>query len=288
MPETLIPDLLLDTVKSSLQTASNFYVLGELEAIDDFREALIKNLSAQGWPVDDEAARWKNGSHHMFETMTLDSWMTKPKDEDWRRNLSYWVEQLSEEMRPFFLKPGKLLQLEKAVEQATAETAKTYGDPQQVKHGQLSGRRAMFNAIAAHLEKDETAETKLWREMRRLVRALRAQARQHGVSSLDFQRMIEENLRRKAWPIDAHEKEQRDLSENLWRLAQAAELKTSLPFRLALQDATSPPHKPARAAKDFILAHTGDIRAGVNEVTAEIDRSHAAKARPSFPKRPGP
>ncbi len=202
----------------------------------------------------------------------------------------------ADEALDFLAKDENLAVLDKAVEGSISELTPKYGDPFGLTVNRKAGLAAMFNAVMDHAPfayfngmmrspEEQDAAHKEFRLIKVLKNTLLPLMRHFNgmkddkwVPGLEFQGRLEEYLEAwYGWKLRGDDNDSRALRETLWGLASAAEVKTTLPIRLALQDTVLPPQPSARRAKDFILAHVDEIEtAAIKGVTVELNKELAS------------
>jgi len=312
-----IPDKFLEIDHRARDAWSGFFHIGESEAGNELRNGILNRLHDAGWPVTRMEGwdyKWDAGTKsggpvnravwelvtNMTDPATWTSMALTPmlsakqRRHSFGSSLSFEKEGV-EEALDFIAKPENLAALDKAVEDSIAELEPKYGNPFTQTVNRKAGLTAIFNALREHKPfsylngfrspEEQDAAYKEFRLIKVLKNTLLPLMRHFNdgkdekwVPGLEFQGRLEEYLEAwYGWKLRGDDNDSRALRETLWGLASAAEEKTTIPVRFALQDTVVPPRPSQRRAKDFILEHIDEIEtAAIKGVTVELNKELAS------------
>jgi len=274
--KAMLSDRFVDLVQHASKAARGFFVLGHLDGAETFRNAVFSALREQGWPLKEKGR--PDGMECFLRTGILNLENSVCSHPSLKFNLSRWLDEFCDEnTQDVFLNEDNYSSLEFAVQTAIKNTAPTFGDPMAVKYNQRSIISAAFQMVAAKMGA-VPRETKLSHCLKDMMGVMRIYNKEHKVPFIELQNRVTEELAKSGWGLTDSKDSYGALASELWSLANAAGLKTSLFVHLALQDDTVPAYKADRAAKDFILEHVGDIELATKNICEELDRELATSS----------
>ena len=282
-----ITDRLVEIAKQARQATQGAFILGELEGYRAFRSDIVNRLKAKGWPVLGRSAdgSWQRTEENQDHLEGLDKILDRITESYYNKDgfaTSLSLTFARDNDRPdidafksavFLSREDNLNTLVQAVQESIDEFQKTYGNPFLVKHYQRSFLRAAFDAVCDHIKPAKTFESQSIKTFKTLLETMREFSSRSGkecVPGIEFQGRMEDVLRDKGWPIPKDGLS--PLRERLWTLASAAEVKTTLPIRIELQNETEPPQSSIYHSQQYILSHLPDIEQARIQVKSELDQ----------------
>jgi hypothetical protein len=276
-----VPQKLVDLAIHASRARCGFNVLGGNLAADALEFAVEGRLRNCGWNIGmngNEAARSLSYFFNMLHTFEYNQYRS-PKFV--RHNIEQWLNEISTpEERAFILATDHDV-LRAVYDGAIADIAKLAGDPFAVKFNQRSLVRSAFDNVRDGFGGTPSAEGTLHRNLREVIDIMRPLRRQ-GIAGGEFlKRMVAMLQEKYEWPPSDADKWPHTPETQLWHLVSITE-KTgnSTALRYELQDDTKPPRQPLRAAKDFILAHAGDLVPAAKAAAQDLTRERAAQPAP--------
>lgn len=266
--QNYIPAQLVEISRQIGEASERFFILGDLKGSKTFLDNLTEQLKIQNWPMEEnkelhkfitDSQRWMRGSsRHVKNTL-----------------IPYMYEFDSKELRPFLFEEKNLSVFETALGAAIDKTKETYGDPHQVKRNKRNLLKAAFNAVKDRILHSDAPERKLSLALKELNGTMNQYALRN-VPAIEFQGRIDDALESKGWKLSHKHDQYKTLSSQFWNSAKSSERATSIFMRWEMQDATTPPRKSLREAKDFILTHIDDIKEAAKNVATELDQELAS------------